>query len=181
MTSIEERLHALEQQVQQLRDERDIHRLIASYGPLVDAGEADEVAQIWTEDGVYDVDEVYLAGHRQLAAMVKSSAHQTWIHGGSAHFLGPVHVTVDGDEAIAVGYSLMVVMKDGRFQLRRAGVSHWALRRTEAGWRTTVRTTRVLDGRAESHALLVAGVHAEPAVVDPEIVRTTMEARPRDK
>lgn len=52
MTSIEE----LVARLQNLEDERDIARLIASYGPLVDAGDADGVAALWAEDGGYDVE-----------------------------------------------------------------------------------------------------------------------------
>jgi hypothetical protein len=36
----EDRIAALERRLQRLEDERDITRLIASYGPLVDAGDA---------------------------------------------------------------------------------------------------------------------------------------------
>ena len=59
----EQRIAALEARLRQLEDERDITRLIATYGPLVDAGAAAEVAALWTDDGIYDVDEVYLNGH----------------------------------------------------------------------------------------------------------------------
>ncbi len=37
-------------------DERDIARLIASYGPAVDAGAPDAAARLWASDGSYDVD-----------------------------------------------------------------------------------------------------------------------------
>ncbi len=151
------RLEALETRLRGLEDEREITQLIASYGPLVDAGSADEVAALWTEDGVYDVDEAYLDGADAIRKMVQSRNHQSWITGGCAHFLGPTHITVDGDEAIAVGHSLMVVNTDEGFQVRRATANHWQLRRTADGWRTTIRTTRVLDGRTESPALLAAG------------------------
>ena len=130
----DDRIAALEARLRALEDERDIARLIASYGPLVDAG-APEVADLWVEDGVYDVDEVYLAGRAQIAAMVASDPHQSWIRGGCAHVVGPPHVTVEGDEAVAVCHSLMVVREDGAFRVRRATANHWALRRTPAGWR----------------------------------------------
>lgn len=154
-----DRIDELEARLRRLEDERDIRQLVAAYGPLVDAGAATEVAGLWTRDGVYDVDEVYLEGHDQLAAMVLSKAHQSWIKAGCAHVVGPVHVTVDGDTAIAVGHSLMVVQDDGCFVIRRATANHWAFVRTPEGWRASRRTNRVLDGRAESPAVLAAGVH----------------------
>lgn len=158
-----DRIDELEARLRLLEDERDIRQLVSAYGPLVDAGAAHEVADLWTHDGVYDVDEVYLEGHEQLAAMVLSKAHQSWIQAGCAHVVGPVHVSIDGDTAIAVGHSLMVVQDDGRFVIRRATANHWALVRTPGGWRVSRRTNRVLDGRTESPTLLAAGARGEEA------------------
>ena len=155
---MEERIAALETRLRQLEDERDITRLIAAYGPLVDAGAASEVASLWTDDGIYDVDEVYLQGHEQLASMVRSPAHQAWIRGGCAHVVGPARITVTGDTAVAVCHSLMVVRDDGRFVIRRATANHWELTRTAAGWKVSRRTNRMLDGRDESPLLLADGV-----------------------
>jgi hypothetical protein len=93
--------------------------------------------------------------------MVESSAHQRWIEGGCAHVVGPPRVTVDGDDAVAVCHSLMVVNTDDGFTVRRATANHWQLRRTPDGWRATTRTNRVLDGRPESPALLAKGARGE--------------------
>lgn len=153
--TVESRLAALEERLRALEDERDITRLILSYGPLVDSGCAADVAGLWEPDGVYDVDEILMTGRAEIDAMVRSSNHQRWIEGGCAHFAGPPHVTVDGDEATAVGYTLMIVNRDG-FVLRRATANHWRLRRTADGWRAVTRTNRVLDGRDESPDLLAA-------------------------
>lgn len=163
MTDVETRIAQLEQRLARFEDEHEINRLITEYGPLVDAGAAEDVAALWTEDGIYDVDEAYLAGHDQLVAMVNSRPHQGWIKGGCAHFLGPAHVTIDGDAAIAVCHSLMIVHEDERFVVRRATANHWELTRTAAGWRVVRRTSRVLDGRPESPALLLAGAQGQPA------------------
>jgi hypothetical protein len=153
----EDRLAALEQRLRALEDVREITRLLGTYGALADSGRAEEVAAIWEPDGVYDNDEITMVGRRQLAAMIGSAPHQGWIDGGCAHFNGPATVTVDGDTAIAVTHSLMVVHQDGHFVVRRATANHWQLRRGAEGWRATVRTGRILDGRPESPALLAAG------------------------
>lgn len=158
-----DRLAVIEARLGALEDERAIARLMASYGPLVDGGDADGVAALWAPDGVYDIDEIFLAGRERIARMVRSPAHQGWIRQGCAHVVGPPHVTVDGDEAVAVCHSLMVVHESGRYVVRRATANHWRLRRSAAGWEVVTRTNRVLDGRAESPALLVAGVRGEPA------------------
>lgn len=157
----DDRIDALEARLRFLEDEREIARLVAAYGPLVDAGAAQEVAALWTDDGVYDVDEVYLEGVDSIAKMVESRAHQSWIRGGCAHVVGPPRITVDGDQAVAVCHSLMIVHTEEGFVVRRATANHWQLRRTGDGWRATVRTNRVLDGRSESPALLGAGARGE--------------------
>lgn len=157
----DDRMAALERRIQLLEDEREISRLLGTYGALADAGRAEDVAAIWEPDGVYDNDEVTMIGQDQLIAMINSAGHQGWIAGGCAHFNGPPAITVHGDTAVAVTHSLMVVHRDGAFVVRRATANHWQLRRGPDGWRATVRTGRILDGRPESPGLLAAGALGE--------------------
>ncbi|RKT86992.1 SnoaL-like domain-containing protein [Saccharopolyspora antimicrobica] len=149
-------LAELAARLRRLEDQQEIARLIASYGPLVDSGSADAVADRWEPDGAYDVDELSMNGRDEITAMVAGPRHQSWIRGGCAHFLGPAHVTVEDDDAVAVGHSLMIVHRDGEFVVRRATANRWQLRRGPQGWRVTRRTSRVLDGRAEAPRLLAA-------------------------
>jgi hypothetical protein len=151
---VEERLAAVEARLRAVEDELDIARLIASYGPWVDSGSAEEVSSLWEAGGVYDVDELVMQGREQVAAMVRSSHHRAWIDAGCAHLLLPPHVRVAGDEAVAVGHSVMVVCQDARFVVRRATANRWRLRRGPDGWRVVTRTSRVLDGRPDAPALL---------------------------
>ncbi|WP_372733494.1 nuclear transport factor 2 family protein [Nocardioides sp.] len=153
---MEQRLAALEARVQRLEDELAITRLVASYGPLVDAGEADAVAALWTEDGVYDVEGWSMSSRDDLRAMVRSEGHQHLITGGCSHFLGPAHVVIDADTAVAVCESILVRHREGTFSVRRAGANRFELIRTPEGWRVVHRKTRVLDGSEEARALLVA-------------------------
>lgn len=156
MTDTEARLAALEARLTLLEDEREITRLVASYGPLVDAGEADRVADLWTEDGVYDVDELFMGNRAEIDAMVRSDAHQGLIGRGCCHFLGPAHVTVEGDRAVAICASILLVRHEGRVLPVRIGANRFELERTGDGWRSTRRTTRALDGSAEARALLAS-------------------------
>jgi uncharacterized protein (TIGR02246 family) len=157
-SDLEGRLALLEDRLAVLEDERAVARVVAAYGPLVDSGDAERVAALWEPDGIYDVDELMMTGRAEIAAMVHSANHQRWIAGGCAHVVGPPHVTVIGDVATAVCYSLMIVLDEGEFRLRRATANLWRLRRGPDGWRVTERTNRVLDGRPEAPALLAAGV-----------------------
>lgn len=156
-------LARLEQRLSRLEDEAAITSLILSYGPLVDSGQAEAVGALWEEDGVYDVDELLMTGRAEIEAMVRSPNHQRWIRQGCAHVVGAPRIRVLGDEALAVCYTTMIVRdpETGTFDLRRATANHWRLRRGPDGWRVTVRTNRVLDGRTESPELLASGVAAK--------------------
>jgi hypothetical protein len=65
-----------------------------------------------------------------------------------------VHIEVDGVDATAVGYSLMLVHDSEGYRVRRVTANRWELTRTDHGWRVRRRTNRQLDGQAESRALL---------------------------
>ncbi|OBI82544.1 nuclear transport factor 2 family protein [Mycobacterium sp. E740] len=153
---IDERLAALEQRVLRMEDERAIERMIASYGPLVDAGEADGAADLWATNGSYDVEGWHMAGRADVAAMVRSDAHQGLIARGCCHFLGPAVVTVNGDVAVAVCESLLVTRRGDGFAVSRAGANHFRLRRIDGRWQIVARRTRVLDGGSEARELLSA-------------------------
>lgn len=159
----DERLARLEQRLQRLEDELTLSRMIAAYGPLVDAGEADAVASLWAEDGEYDVEGWHMRSRDDVRAMVHSDGHQRLIQGGCLHFLGPAHVTVEGDDAVAVCESLLVRHREDGYSIRRAGANHFRFRRLPEGWRVVHRTTRALDGSAEARALLADGALGRPA------------------
>ncbi|WP_026454535.1 nuclear transport factor 2 family protein [Saccharomonospora iraqiensis] len=179
-----DRLARLERRVRELEDTAEIQRLIATYGPLVDSGDAEAVAALWEPDGVYDVDTGVLTGHDEIAAMVRSRPHQRLIATGCAHVVGPAHVTVHGDEATATCYSQLLLhdapdapddaaapetgtgtgtgtgasTRPGGFRVLRVTANHWHLRRGPHGWRVHRRTNRLLDGRPTAPTLLAADV-----------------------
>ncbi|SEH82561.1 SnoaL-like domain-containing protein [Mycolicibacterium rutilum] len=148
----------LERRLQRIEDERAIERMIASYGPLVDAGEADAAAELWAVDGSYDVEGWRMAGRADVAAMVRSDAHQGLIGRGCCHFLGPAVVTVDGDDAVAMCDSILVTRRGDGFAVSRAGANHFRLRRIDDRWQIVERRTRMLDGSVEARRLLTDGV-----------------------
>ncbi len=157
MTAVDELLA----RVRRLEDERDIARLIASYGPAVDAGDADTAAGLWANDGSYDVDGRHMRGRAGVHAMISSSAHQNLVAKGCSHFLGPCVVTVDGDEAVAVCESVVLVRdgsEKGPYRVWRCTANHFALQRVNGHWRIGARTSRVLDGNPDAHALLTKGL-----------------------
>jgi uncharacterized protein (TIGR02246 family) len=144
--------------LRRLEDDRDIRQLIASYGPAVDAGDADAAARLWSSDGVYDVDGWRMEGRTDIHAMVRSAAHQNLVAKGCCHFLGPCVVTVSGDEAVAVCESLVLIRDGDGYRVWRATAHHFALRRIDEQWQITTRTSRVLDGNPEARTVLTKGL-----------------------
>ncbi|OBB86357.1 hypothetical protein A5760_05060 [Mycobacterium colombiense] len=155
MTDIDDMLARL----RRLEDERDIARLIASYGPAVDAGDA---AGLWATDGVYDVDGWRMGSRADVHAMISSQAYQKLVAKGCSHFLGPSVVTVDGDEAVAVCESLVLVRDGDGYRVWRATAHHFALRRIDDRWQIATRTSRVLDGNPDALAVLAKGLAGQP-------------------
>ena len=152
----EDRIAALEARLARVEGELAIHRLLASYGPLADAGLGPEAAALWTADGVYEPGGMTRAeGATALEAIYSGDRHQGLIARGSMHMTAPVRVTIDGDHAQAVGYSLLI-LNDGtdRFHVARAAINRWTLVRTGTGWRIAERMNRVLDGSEDAKALL---------------------------
>ncbi|MEE3066037.1 MAG: nuclear transport factor 2 family protein [Actinomycetota bacterium] len=157
-------LAELTARLRRLEDDRDIRQLIASYGPAVDAGDADASARLWAIDGVYDVDGWRMEGRADVHAMIGSDAHQKLVRKGCSHFLGPCVVTVTGDEAVAVCESLVLVREDSEkrsYRVWRATAHHFALRRIDDQWQIITRTSRVLDGNPDAHAMLLKGLAGE--------------------
>jgi hypothetical protein len=150
---MEELIRQLERRVNLLEHEREIARVNAQYGPLIDTADP-RVAELWTEDGVYDVDELMMEGADAVAAMATSPAHVAFVEAGCAHFQGPAHVKVDGAVAEAVNYSLMLVREESGYLLRRVTANHWSLTRGEKGWRVVRRTSRRFDGTEEAREVL---------------------------
>lgn len=148
--------------VQQLEDERDIARLVASYGPSVDSGDAVSAASLWAEDGYYDVEDWRMDSRADVAAMVSSRSHQDLVADGCCHLLGPCVVTVTGDTAVAVCESLVLLRRDtnggSEYVVWRATANHFSLNRIDGQWRIAARTSRVLNGEPGAHALLRAGL-----------------------
>lgn len=163
MSDTAEQLQRLADRVQLLEDRLAILDLMAFYGPAIDAGDAEAVVKVWTEDGVYDVDKLTMVGHEQIIAMVGSDAHQGYIAGGCGHVLEPGYVEIDGDTAVATCKSQLILKnQDGPgFTVDRVTANRWELRKIDGQWKCTVRTSRVLDGRPEAVALLARGARGE--------------------
>ena len=152
-----ERIEALEQRVRALEDELAVTRLVTQYGPAADTGNAAAAAALWVEDGVYDAEGPgRLEGRAAIEGMLLGAGHQSLVP-GCAHTNGPSVVRVDGDTAVAVGYSRVYTTDAGEHRLWRLAANRWELARTADGWRAVTRVNRRL-GSEESLAVLGGAV-----------------------
>jgi hypothetical protein len=173
MSDTETRLAALETRLRDLEDQVALYQLMSAYGPLVDSGDAEATAALWTLDGVYDwgggpklapgapmKEGAAGAAYSQaaIADMVRGPYHQEIIQGGAGHVIGLPHILIDGDTAVATSYSRLYRRDGENFRTWRVGANRWEFVRTPDGWRVKQRINRVLNGDAEARELLRAGV-----------------------
>lgn len=155
-TDTVDRLAALEARMAELEDREAIRNLIASYGPLADCGDAAGVASLWQEDGVYAVGGFgEHAGHDAIAALITGPTHQHLMQEGCAHLLGPMHIELRGDTALAVGHSCVFRHAGKTYEAYRVSANRWELVKRAGRWRVARRSNRQLDGNEAARALLV--------------------------
>jgi hypothetical protein len=92
--------------------------------------------------------------------MVHCDTHQELIGRGVSHFLRPAVVALDGDHAVAVCESVLLIKGDGDsgYRAARVGANHFRLRRIDGVWQVVVRVSRRLDGSDQARELLSAGI-----------------------
>ena len=163
MPSMEERLAAMELRLQLLEDQAAIYQILACYGPAADSGSSQRAAQLWTEDGVYDLHTQIMQGQQDIVNELEGEWHQGLIHQGSAHIMSLPYVTINGDEAVATSYSRLYRREDDAFKVLSCSANRWELVRTAQGWRVKRRMTRRLNGSEDSHALFARGVREDIA------------------
>ena len=141
MTDLDKRLTRIE-------DLEAIRNLIASYGPLADAGHAVDVAALWTENGCYDVGGFGVArGRDEIAALIESPTHQALMESGCAHVLSPHSISITGSAAIARGYSTVYRKTERGMEPWRVAHNTWELaRQPDGGWLVTNRINRPVAG-----------------------------------
>lgn len=139
----------LDARLRLIEDELAVRRVILRYGPSADAGLASAAASLWCEDGTYDWDAggTPYAGRGAVEAMLSSESHLGLIGAGGAHFAGPPLIELDGDQATALTYSLIMRREPDadRYYLWRVSAARWDLERLEGRWQVRCRANRLLD------------------------------------
>lgn len=138
-----------------LEDHEAIRAVIAAYGPLADAGDAQGVAALWCADGEYAPAGYRVAkGRGEIAELIEGETHQALMARGCAHVLSSPAVALNGDEAVATNHSLVLRRKGDGHEVWRASANRWALERCDGRWLIRRRDNHQLDGTAAARALL---------------------------
>lgn len=141
------------ERLRRLEDKEAIRNLIASYGPLADSGASQELAQLWTDDGEYDVGGYGTArGRDDIAALIESETHQELMRMGCAHILSPHAIRVDEEEATAAGYSVVWRRKDGAMEPWRVSWNVWQFVRRGSEWFVRRRINRPVGGPVDGES-----------------------------
>ena len=157
LAELQATVEALAARVQVLEDQLAITQLVAGYGPAVDSGSSEATANLWTDDGVFDVPPYATwTGHDEIAGMVEGEGHQSLIMNGCAHVLTAPRIVIDGDEAQGWSYALNIRWDAAReqFWVARVSANGWHWRRGSEGWRIVRRVNQNLDGTEAPRAIL---------------------------
>ena len=159
MINTEDRIAALEQRLRAAEDHLEILNLLTSYGPLADSCSVKQTTELWIEGGGYNYGKVGGGANRleapePLGGMYRQEGHIALTKTGSAHMTAAPTISVKGEKAQAVGYSVVILREGERWYLWRAAINHWTLVRTPQGWRVQEKVNRTLDGSDESHEVM---------------------------
>lgn len=156
-------IEQLASRLARLEDIEAIRGLIAAYGPLADAGKAQAMAALFAPEGVYSVHGFSEAkGRAAIAALLSTPTHLSLMADGCAHFLGPASITLDGDRATAVGYSVVFRHDAGQFLPARVAANRWEFARIGGEWQVLRRDNALLDGTEQARLLLSPPIAPHP-------------------
>lgn len=160
--SMDERMAFLEDRIAGLEDRMAIYQLLATYGPAVDSLSAPTVGGLWTKEGIYDADgKTPYVGNEQIGNLVQGDLHQSFVQQGCGHVMSMPHIVLDGDTAVATGYSRVYVHSGDNWHVKRVSANRWELDRTADGWRVVRRLNRVLNGSEEPRRILGRELESE--------------------
>ena len=171
---IEDRLASLERRILELEDEREIRYVLTRYGYLSDFGSVDDFVNLFTPDGALDISMGSSYGEYASSERWEGSARlhdfladpeglwdKSW-YGNVMHLQGNnVEVTVTGESALATGYALSVISRDGGLHVIGASANRWELQKVDKRWLIRERKLRALTH--PEYAAMVLGPGAVPA------------------
>ncbi len=130
---------SLEDRVRRLEDRQEILQSLIDYGELLDTRDLDAWAELWAEDGEFEMSTGRLARGRQsikdmLAAVIAGSTESV------LHLEINPRITLDGDQASSTMlYAVAKTQDDGLTRVIFLGHHHSRHVRTADGWKISYR------------------------------------------
>jgi ketosteroid isomerase-like protein len=130
---------SLEDRVRRLEDRQEILQSLIDYGELLDTRDLDAWAELWAEDGEFEMSTGRLAKGRQsikdmLAAVIAGSTESV------LHMEINPRITLDGDRASSTMlYAVAKTQDDGLTRVIFLGHHHSRHVRTADGWKISYR------------------------------------------
>jgi hypothetical protein len=163
LKALSDQMEELRARVRYLEDDREIRELLARYGFLADQGLDEAFVDLFTDDGEMNLtapgvrnEAVQWHGRDALMSFITGSDHKVDPHltkaeGRRMHGQGNnLRTFIDGDEAVAESYSLVLTKgEDGKTELE-GGANRWTFHRVGGRWKIRRRLRRGM-GMASFH------------------------------
>lgn len=149
MSTIEARLNSAESRLSYLEDQEAIRECLARYGYAADLGRSEEWLDLWTTDGIYDLDDGQRKGREKLTEIIAApNGFHKSIENHCLHTVGNLFIRINGDTAWAEGYSVVIVREvaPDRHALLSCGYNHWDFQRVDGRWHLQRRYRRAIGG-----------------------------------
>ncbi|EFC86770.1 alpha/beta hydrolase fold domain-containing protein [Parafrankia sp. EUN1f] len=190
----EDRLARLERRIGELEDEREIRYVLSRYGYMSDFGSVDDFVDLFTPDGALDISMGSSYGEYASSERWEGSARlrdfvadpegrwdKSW-YGNVMHVQGNnVEVTVTGNTAIASGYALSIISRDGGLHVIGASSNRWELAKVGGRWLIRERKLRALGHREYAAMVLGPGAFAASDRGRGRLVSTSAESDRADR
>lgn len=128
-----EDLEMLKKRIQVLEDKDAIWGILSRYSLNVDLGRAEDFLGLFTDDCVFATDVAgkitYRRGKKELGEMLAGGAPPK-----GQHLQLDYNITVDGDNATAVGYQNLTSLRDNALSMNRAAFRTLKFRRISGTW-----------------------------------------------
>jgi hypothetical protein len=136
-----------ERRLQRIEDQLAIISMIARYGIAADCMNMRAITEIWPADGSYEVaDWGDFIGHDGLRRLFGGDFQQKLMQAGSAHVASPPLIALDGDQAQAANYGMILQSGDEDVSIARLTAARWNMERREGRWATRVRRNEPVNG-----------------------------------
>jgi hypothetical protein len=155
-SSLDNRVSALEERLQQLQDQVDVYQLMSTYGPCADSGSGDVIETLFASDAEYitGIDGFNYSSAEEIRKMIESEpTHRELMEMGCAHMMTMPVVKVRGDRAVALCHGQLFRHQGDEFQVWRTSATRWDFVRTSEGWKIAKRRNKLLDGNTDAQLL----------------------------